>query len=460
MDVAGRGRAVTGEGADRSSSFAERLRLMETVVTHTQEAVVVTEVEGDEPRIVFVNDAFCRQSGFSRDEVEGQHPRVLVGPETDLSAQVALREAVISRTPVTVDILHYRHDGSSYWVENSLTPVANDAGVATHVISLQRDITARKAAEASRTERYEVLKRMAAGDPMAGSLKGLMRMADGPGQASAILTVEGGRLRPTTPPPAAVREMFETWPVVDGPDPCTLAAVHGRREVVQRADGSYIWAYPLLGSEGPLGVLAVLGADHEPDDGRDAELAELAALATLAVEAERGLTRLGHEATHDRVTGLPNRALVADRLTVALRRTASQQTAVAVIVISLSGDPRLMEVGRTTLDGVWTDIAGRLVALVAPGDSVGRHSGDEMIIIAEPGDEHSLAALCLQLGSAVTEAFAAVGVKVVPRLGATLTDRPAETTPALIRAAEAAAQRAHQEGPGSPVIDDRRRAGK
>ena len=94
---------------------------------HARDAVVVTEYAPDgEPRIVLVNPAFCAQTGYEADEVLGQHPRLLVGPDTDLSAQLALRRATEDGVPATVELVHYRKDGSAFWVENSVNPVTND----------------------------------------------------------------------------------------------------------------------------------------------------------------------------------------------------------------------------------------------------------------------------------------------------------------------------------------------
>ena len=131
----------------------DRLKLLETIVGHAGDAIVVTELDArvGEPRIVFVNPAFTAQSGYAPDEVVGKHPRILVGPRSDLTAQLQLRNAVGLLEPTTVELIHYRKDGSLYWVENSITPVADEDGRFTHVISIQRDVTERKQAEEAAT---------------------------------------------------------------------------------------------------------------------------------------------------------------------------------------------------------------------------------------------------------------------------------------------------------------------
>src|SRR5947209_4374589 len=108
----------------------KRVRLLESAVVHARDAVVVTEYDvAGEPRIVLVNPAFTAQTGYLADEVVGRHPRLLVGPNTDMAAQLSLRRAAEERYPTTVELLHYRKDGSTFWVENSINPVTDDHGL-------------------------------------------------------------------------------------------------------------------------------------------------------------------------------------------------------------------------------------------------------------------------------------------------------------------------------------------
>src|SRR3989442_6600670 len=116
-----------GEPDTDPTGASQRLRLLESVVGHAKDAVVVTEFDGDgEPRIIFVNPAFTEQTGYDPQDVIGQHPRLLVRPDVDVDAQVCIRRAVENRTPVTVELLHYRKDDTSFWVENNINPIADE----------------------------------------------------------------------------------------------------------------------------------------------------------------------------------------------------------------------------------------------------------------------------------------------------------------------------------------------
>ena len=123
-------------------------RLMASVVAHADDAVVVTSrADSGDIRIIYVNPAFCEQTGYSAEEVLGQHPRMLVGPETSIEAASMLARASDVGGAATVELLHYRKDGTTFWVENKLAPVPDEHGNVRHVVSLQRDVTARKEAE-------------------------------------------------------------------------------------------------------------------------------------------------------------------------------------------------------------------------------------------------------------------------------------------------------------------------
>jgi PAS domain S-box-containing protein len=132
---------------------AEQVRLLQSVVVNTNDAVIITEAEpidGLGPRILYVNEAFTRITGYQPAEVLGKTPRILQGPRTDQGELQRVRIALARWEPVTVEVLNYRKDGSEFWNEFSLVPVADSSGFYTHWIAVQRDTTARKRADEMR----------------------------------------------------------------------------------------------------------------------------------------------------------------------------------------------------------------------------------------------------------------------------------------------------------------------
>lgn len=142
---------------------AEQVHLLQSVVVNTNDAILITEAEPiDEPgpRIIYVNEAFTRTTGYTLAEVLGKTPRILQGPKTNRQALAKVRNALVTWQPVTVETINYRKDGSEFWVEFSIVAVANKQGLYTHWISVQRDITERKRTEQALRQSDERFRRV------------------------------------------------------------------------------------------------------------------------------------------------------------------------------------------------------------------------------------------------------------------------------------------------------------
>ncbi len=133
----------------------ERLRLLESVVVNTNDAVVISETTlTDQPglKIVYVNEAFTTMTGYSPEAVIGQPPSLLQGANTNLAVIEQIATALARHEPIQGDVIAYRQDGSEFWLGFDILPVANEHGDVTHWISVQRDISDRKRVEAERKQ--------------------------------------------------------------------------------------------------------------------------------------------------------------------------------------------------------------------------------------------------------------------------------------------------------------------
>ncbi|WP_315790333.1 PAS domain S-box protein [Fischerella sp. JS2] len=126
----------------------EQLRLFESAVVNANDAIIITTADAlDEPlgpRIVYVNEAFTRISGWSSAEVIGKTPRILQGELSDRTQLNHIRIALQNGLPVRAEIINYHKNGSTYWVEINIVPIADAQGKITHFVSVQRDITEQK----------------------------------------------------------------------------------------------------------------------------------------------------------------------------------------------------------------------------------------------------------------------------------------------------------------------------
>ncbi len=139
----------------RQKEEENRLRLLESVITHANDAVMITDAKppGDPgPTILYINDAFTKMTGYSREEVIGKNPRFLNGKNTSTEELEKLRAALESKENCVIELINYRKNGEEFWINMSVAPMADNTGVFTHWIAIQRDVTERKNREIEREQ--------------------------------------------------------------------------------------------------------------------------------------------------------------------------------------------------------------------------------------------------------------------------------------------------------------------
>jgi diguanylate cyclase (GGDEF)-like protein len=163
-------------------------------------------------------------------------------------------------------------------------------------------------------------------------------------------------------------------------------------DVLERG-GSKSGIAVLVGDPGdPLGILAI-SARHKRRFG-DADHNFMRAVGHVlagAVERRRSEERARHESLHDTLTGLPNRALLVDRLQQDLARSANDgQLFLLLLDIDSLGQVN-DALGHAVGDELLVEIAARLSEALDPADTVARHAGDEYgILCPDPrGDRHA-----------------------------------------------------------------------
>lgn len=132
-----------------------RLKLLESVITNATDSVLITEAEPFDlpgPRIIYVNDAFTKMTGYSKEEVIGKTPRILQGPKTNRKTLDRLRKALESWETCEVELVNYKKNGSEFWVNFTIVPIADETGWFTHWIAIERDVTLRKKQEQEREQ--------------------------------------------------------------------------------------------------------------------------------------------------------------------------------------------------------------------------------------------------------------------------------------------------------------------
>ena len=122
----------------------DRLKLLESVITNTTDAILITEVELQQPlgpKIIFVNEAFTKMTGYSSEDAIGKTPRILQGPNSNREELAKLSRSLKKFEPYEMTTINYKKSGEEFWINFTVTPVANEQGRYTHYIATERDVT-------------------------------------------------------------------------------------------------------------------------------------------------------------------------------------------------------------------------------------------------------------------------------------------------------------------------------
>lgn len=120
----------------------QELEFLSLVASKSTNTIIITDKD---KRISWVNDAFVLLTGYTFSEVVGKDPGLLLqGPDTSTRDIAEMRKGLESGKPFLVEILNYRKNGDSYWVEIYVTPIYDAKGDITSYIAVENNISNRK----------------------------------------------------------------------------------------------------------------------------------------------------------------------------------------------------------------------------------------------------------------------------------------------------------------------------
>ena len=130
--------------SSHDETWLVRSGLLRSALEQSFNSVLITDAQPGPmgPRIVYANPAFCEMTGYSATELLGQTPRILQGELTSPEVLQSLRECLQADRFFRGSTINYRKDGRPYTVEWNISPVKDEAGVTTHYVSVQQDISA------------------------------------------------------------------------------------------------------------------------------------------------------------------------------------------------------------------------------------------------------------------------------------------------------------------------------
>lgn len=162
-----RGMAELNRTVAQLNSTRELLQLLYTAAEQAKDALVITDAELDfpGPKIVFVNPAFTKMTGYSAEEILGKTPRLLQGPKTNRAVLEQLRQKLERGELFEGETINYRKDGTEFDLEWQVAPIRDSNGEITHFLAVQRDVTERRQIEARmlQAQKMETVGKLAGG---------------------------------------------------------------------------------------------------------------------------------------------------------------------------------------------------------------------------------------------------------------------------------------------------------
>ena len=214
-------------------------------------------------------------------------------------------------------------------------------------------------------------------------------------------------------------------------------------------DGVWTGELPVRRADGSVGTVDVVLVG---DVGADGEVRWIGALAVDVTSQHEREAALSHQASHDPLTGLPNRVLLLDRLDVAVSIASRLGSPVAVLTLDLDGFKAVNdEHGHAVGDRLLQQVTARIQSAVRPADTVARLGGDEFVVIVHPPEEQSAAmAVAERIRDQIGMLDYVIGehrIRVTASIGLTLSEPGASAEPdALLAAADRGMYRAKRSG--------------
>jgi len=238
------------------------------------------------------------------------------------------------------------------------------------------------------------------------------------------------------------------------------------------ADSSHRWEGE-IGFRSPDGIARTLSVVVQVVRDTNGSVHHWATITRDITEERQSQAELARQATHDALTGLPNRVLFERKTTEALERSRTTHSSVAVLFIDLDKLKHVNDtIGHAVGDQLIVTVARRLAAATRPSDLVARISGDEFVVLCEGLlDEQVALDVAERIRMSITgplvlqgveiEAGASIGVAMsTPEL--LNTESAADAAVTLLRSADTAMYRAKQRGRGRSELysEDMRTAAK
>ncbi|WP_245494802.1 EAL domain-containing protein [Mesorhizobium sp. M4B.F.Ca.ET.017.02.2.1] len=432
-------------------------------------------VKDTESRFVVANRALAVDSGRGKtSDMIGLTDFDLHAPELAQKFR-AVEQNVLSSGQPMIDKEEFIVDasGAGKWVSSTKVPLRNAHNDIIGLVGIAHDVTARKQADVLREGQAHILEMIAMSALLEDVLDRLMRLVEsqltGIFGSVLLLDKDGSHLRHGGAPSLAKEYTAAIDGIAIGPKVGSCGTAVYRREPVIVADimqdplwEEYrqvvapfgyrsCWSTPILSHQGAvLGVFAMYSMTvREPTEAETRLIDFTTRIAGIAIERKLAEDQIHFMANHDVLTGLPNRALLEDRLSQALLYAQRYDRWVTVVFIDLDNFKLVNDtLGHNAGDVLLKTVANRMVDCVRPTDTVVRLGGDEFVIVLfdQPTNVDLISETLQKIRAAIAEpvhlgrhrlrATASIGIANYPKDGTSPDQLLANADAAMYRAKE------------------------
>jgi diguanylate cyclase (GGDEF)-like protein/PAS domain S-box-containing protein len=418
---------ILGSLAREVGAAVQRAELVEEIVAIRQDAarIVDTTLDGiaalaEDGSVVTWNHAFATLTGYPPEKVIGGIGLAVLDVRDGDGTPVRL-EHWPSGAALPPDLVVRTVDGQRRWLSCTYARATRDAGNGPLLVVMARDVTDLRVQDRLIAEQARILELVASDAPVSRSLDTIAALVQSLTDAAAAVLLAGpppaGGFQVAVPPgdtdvPAWMHrlpdELFAVtldgwrWAEAVG-EPVVLAGedIHVGREggwADSRNDGraggwadgtaeSPCWAWPVLDADRAV-VRAVIALWPPPGVAADARvgrvLTSAGRLAGLALDRDAAHVRLTFQATHDPLTGLPNRRLFLEQCGRSLEAAAVSGRYAVVLFVDLDRFKVINDsLGHDAGDRLLVAVGERLRPVVRPADTLARFGGDEFTILCE-----------------------------------------------------------------------------
>lgn len=312
--------------------------------------------------ITFANPKFCEVSGYTLEELIGSNHRILNSGKHLRTFWVEMWKTVTKGNIWHREVCNRNKNGELYWVDSTIVPLKDILGKIDGYLSVRVDITKRKQQEAILRERLK--------------------------ETVCLYEIRRSMLPTTTIDCVCQQIITELTRAMQFPE-LTIIKIEindklyiSTNYITDLVNGIHS-DIVINGDDFSSGVLNVFYSENKPFLSEEQDVLNL-----ITEDLGKWLGRIraekqvNHMATHDILTGLPNRVLLQDRVTQALKKNHRNQDQIAVMFIDLDHFKLINDsLGHDVGDALLKEIAIRLLACVRSGDTVSRQGGDEFVII-------------------------------------------------------------------------------